>query len=87
MKPLTITVLGVILYGCGTWSVNLKERRGLMILENKTFRGESEEYLCVDKTQLTPEIIHKIDVRFYNFDQLADVGFHSKGSHKRGKID
>jgi len=38
--PLGITIiLPVILYGCETWSLTLREERGLRVFENRVLRG------------------------------------------------
>jgi hypothetical protein len=33
-----ITILPVVLYGCKTWSLALKEERGLRVFENRDLR-------------------------------------------------
>jgi hypothetical protein len=32
------TILSVVLYGCETWSLTLREERRLMVLENRVLR-------------------------------------------------
>ena len=32
-------ILPVVLYGCGTWSLTLREERRLRVSENRVFRG------------------------------------------------
>jgi hypothetical protein len=34
-----IIILPVVLYGCETWSLTLKEERGLRVFENGVLRG------------------------------------------------
>jgi hypothetical protein len=34
-------ILPVVLYGCGTWSLTLKEKRRLSMFENRVLRGIS----------------------------------------------
>ena len=38
MKIYRTIILHVVLYGCETWSITLKERLGLMVLENLVVR-------------------------------------------------
>jgi hypothetical protein len=38
IKLYRIIILPVILYGCGTWSLTLREERGLRVMENRVLR-------------------------------------------------
>ena len=55
-------VLPVVLYGCGTWSLILREERRLRVFENRVLRriqGGSNMTgtdLCVNKSQFVPVI-------------------------------
>jgi len=37
MKPAMTRTLLVVLYGCETWSLTLREERGLRVFENRVF--------------------------------------------------
>ena len=39
MKIYRIIILPVVLYGCETWSLTLREERRLRVFENRVLRG------------------------------------------------
>jgi hypothetical protein len=40
-KNLKLIIFPVVLYGCETWSLTLREERRLRVLENRVLRGVS----------------------------------------------
>jgi hypothetical protein len=38
VKIYKTTILSVVLYGCETWSITLREKRGLKVFENRVLR-------------------------------------------------
>jgi hypothetical protein len=39
IKKYRTIILAVVIYGCGTWSLTLREERRLRVLENRVLRG------------------------------------------------
>jgi len=68
IKIYRTVILLVVLYGCETWSLRLREERRLMVLENRVLRrifgpkwdevtGSGENYILRNLMICTPHII------------------------------
>jgi hypothetical protein len=56
-------ILPVVLYGCETWSLTLREEHGLRVFENRVLRrifGPKRDEVTVDRRKLHNEELHNL---------------------------
>jgi len=72
IKTYRILILSVVLCGCETWSLTLREQRGQMVFENRVLRrifGSKRDEVTVEGRKLHNEELNDL----YSFSNIVRV--------------
>ena len=65
------TIFPVVLYGCETWSLTLREERRLRVFENRMLRKKRDEVTGETRRQRNEEL-HDFFTEYYSGGQLKN---------------